>query len=388
MGIATDITRLKGAKADLKTAINTKGGTLTTETIDDYAAAVDAIAIGVDVSGVTAAAGDVLATKIIVNADGDEVEGTMTNVGAQSITPTAAGVAITAGYHNGSGGTVADADLVAGNIKHNVNIFNVTGTYDTEASNPIAAGTVLLNKIGFVNGSKITGSMPNRGAVSGEITTKAGAYTVQDGYHNGSGTVAISAAEQAKIIGGNIKSGVTLLGQAGGLVDYSADYINFVEGDAVSLTLPNATKVKGYAFVDMTNLTTVTLTSTVTEIGNWAFSDCSAFITLNFSTGLTTLGNYVFGYCTSLLNMALPNSVITLGYNVFGYCTSLQKVWIPSSVTSVGESIFYDCPSTCKVYCEAGSKPAGWDATWNYYNNDTALSATYWGSNISAYNAA
>ena len=54
-----------------------------------------------------------------------------------------------------------------------------------------------------------------RGAVSGVISTKAGTYTVPQGYHNGSGTVAIASAEQAKIIESNIKAGVTILGVEG-----------------------------------------------------------------------------------------------------------------------------------------------------------------------------
>lgn len=63
-----------------------------------------------------------------------------------------------------------------------------------------------------------TGSMNNRGAVSGTISTYNGAYTIPAGYHNGSGTVQISPTEAAKITadnGGNIKAGVTILGQAG-----------------------------------------------------------------------------------------------------------------------------------------------------------------------------
>lgn len=57
--------------------------------------------------------------------------------------------------------------------------------------------------------------MPNRGAVTGTIATKAGEYTVPAGYHNGSGKVGISSTEQAKIIAGNIKAGVTILGVEG-----------------------------------------------------------------------------------------------------------------------------------------------------------------------------
>lgn len=65
------------------------------------------------------------------------------------------------------------------------------------------------------DGEETVGSMVNRGAVTGTIASKTGTYTIQQGYHNGSGTVGISSVEQAKIIPGNIKSGVTLLGVIG-----------------------------------------------------------------------------------------------------------------------------------------------------------------------------
>jgi len=57
--------------------------------------------------------------------------------------------------------------------------------------------------------------MANNGAVTGTITTKAGQYTVPQGYHDGSGKVGIDSTEQAKIIAGNIKSGVQILGITG-----------------------------------------------------------------------------------------------------------------------------------------------------------------------------
>lgn len=58
-------------------------------------------------------------------------------------------------------------------------------------------------------------NVADKGAVSGTISTKAGQYTVPAGYHNGSGKVQIASAEQAKIIAGNIKSGVSILGVSG-----------------------------------------------------------------------------------------------------------------------------------------------------------------------------
>ena len=67
----------------------------------------------------------------------------------------------------------------------------------------------------YVNKNKLTGTMPNRGAVTGSINTVAGTYSIQSGYHDGSGTVGIDSTEQAKIIAGNIKSGVEILGVTG-----------------------------------------------------------------------------------------------------------------------------------------------------------------------------
>lgn len=79
-----------------------------------------------------------------------------------------------------------------------------------------AAGNVLSGKV-FVGASgEDTGSMPNNGSTSGTISTKAGTVTVPAGYTSG-GTIGISSTEQQKIIAGNIKSGVTILGQAGSL---------------------------------------------------------------------------------------------------------------------------------------------------------------------------
>ena len=55
----------------------------------------------------------------------------------------------------------------------------------------------------------------NNGAVAGTISNAATPYTVPGGYHNGQGTVDIAPTEKAKLVAGNIKSGVTILGVEG-----------------------------------------------------------------------------------------------------------------------------------------------------------------------------
>ena len=84
--------------------------------------------------------------------------------------------------------------------------------YTEDAS--AGAGDILATKKAFGAGGEITGSMANNGATGGTISTKAGSVSIPAGYTSG-GSVTISSTEQAKIIAGNIKSGVTLLGQAG-----------------------------------------------------------------------------------------------------------------------------------------------------------------------------
>lgn len=87
--------------------------------------------------------------------------------------------------------------------------------FDT-ADADAAAGNILTGKKAYGASGAIDGSMANNGSTSGTISTKAGTVTIPAGYTTG-GSVSISSSEQAKIIASNIKSGVTILGQAGGL---------------------------------------------------------------------------------------------------------------------------------------------------------------------------
>ena len=87
--------------------------------------------------------------------------------------------------------------------------------YDTTGAD-ITSSDVLSGKTGFGPSGSVSGGMTNNGSTSGTISTKAGTVTIPAGYTSG-GTVKISDTEQAKIVAGNIKSGVTILGQAGSL---------------------------------------------------------------------------------------------------------------------------------------------------------------------------
>ena len=118
-----------------------------------------------------------------------------------------------------SGDTVTAAHLETGYTAHDANGEAVIGTLnpggrDTSDATAVPS-QILSGQTAYIATGKTTGTMTNRGAVSGAIATAAVAYTVPEGYHNGLGTVAIDSTEQAKIIPTNIKSGVTILGVQG-----------------------------------------------------------------------------------------------------------------------------------------------------------------------------
>ena len=106
----------------------------------------------------------------------------------------------------------------------NVKINSVVYAEVPQVSIPLAEGqgtAVFYDTTGaaaasaFIGNGFVAGSMPNNGAISGSISKADGTYTIPAGFHNGKGAVRISSEEQAKLVSGNIKSGVTVLGISG-----------------------------------------------------------------------------------------------------------------------------------------------------------------------------
>lgn len=114
--------------------------------------------------------------------------------------------------------TIAPADLASGVTAHDATGAEITGTStkDSDTSADTAtAGEILATKTAHARGAQLTGTMPNNGAVALVITTRDQVVTVPLGFHDGSGTVQIDATEAGKLVAGNIKQGVTILGVTG-----------------------------------------------------------------------------------------------------------------------------------------------------------------------------
>ena len=174
-----------------------------------------------NVSGVTAAAGDVLATKVIVSAAGETVTGTMPNVGTVSkvldATANNQTYTVPAGRHSGTGrvsivlenksatpgASSQDITPTAGKVLGKVTVAAIPAAWgDVTGDDGVAANVLAGVKVHTnVNGAaaQITGSMPDNGSVSGSfdglVTT---AYTIPAGYTSG-GTVSLTGDIEAAL---------------------------------------------------------------------------------------------------------------------------------------------------------------------------------------------
>jgi len=156
----------------------------------------------------------------------------------------------------------------------------------------------------------------------------------------------------------------------------------YLNGELVTeLEIPDSvTSIGNYAFRNCTNLTSVTIPDSVTSIGSYAFDDCpienATMPTSAISSipkdklktvvinGGATISDDAFYNCTSLTSVTIGNSVTSIGNYAFSDCTSLTSVTIPDSVTIIGYYEFEYC-ERLMIYCEAASKPSGWDSSWN-----------------------
>ena len=121
--------------------------------------------------------------------------------------------------------TVTADKILATYTAHDKSGNIITGTCDYDVNSKdatVGVAEILKGKTAYAAGKKLTGTMPNNGAVTLTIDTVAGVVKVPQGYHDGSGTVSILPAEQAKLIAENIKQGITILGVTGTLEPSSA----------------------------------------------------------------------------------------------------------------------------------------------------------------------
>lgn len=121
--------------------------------------------------------------------------------------------------------TVTADKILASYTAHDASGAIITGTCDFDVNSQdatVKVAEMLDGKTAYAKGTKLTGTMPNNGAVSLTISTLDQEVSIAQGYHDGSGKVTILDTEKAKLIASNIKQGITILGVEGTLEPSSA----------------------------------------------------------------------------------------------------------------------------------------------------------------------
>ena len=114
-------------------------------------------------------------------------------------------------------------DVTPGNLAKGIKAHDKSGapivgtsTKDADTSDATAvAAEILLGKIAYAKGSKLTGTMPNNGAKTLNGIKKGTPVPIPQGYHDGSGAAQVDPTEAAKIIPENIRDGISILGVEG-----------------------------------------------------------------------------------------------------------------------------------------------------------------------------
>ncbi len=102
------------------------------------------------------------------------------------------------------------------------------------------------------------------------------------------------------------------------------------------------------AFFECSNLTSITISNTVTDIQDRAFYECSKLTEIELPANLTTLGNYAFGL-SGLENIVIPEKVQGIGRAAFNLCESLENIKFASNDTTIGEGAFMGCGSLIEI---------------------------------------
>lgn len=164
--------------------------------------------------------------------------------------------------------TAEAADVASGKYFHLASGERVQGTndYDSNTTDANAAsGDIAYGKTAYVNKNKITGSMPSIGAQTIEIDDVDDEISISAGQHDGTGKAKLDATEKAKLIPGNIKSGVIILGVTGsytgeGVTAASVNVTPYFDSQTI---LPPS----GYDYISQVNVAEIAVTETDNAAG-------------------------------------------------------------------------------------------------------------------------
>lgn len=303
-----------------------------------------------------------------------------------------------------------DSNIVAGNIKKDVSILGVTGSYEGGSATLIAKtitanGTYSASSDNADGYSSVIVDVEGGGDSGGEFLVKVidydGTILKQDHLNTGAtftlpsnpshtGLTFQTWSSPVAITNSTITVGnsditigalytttselsefdITLTASTGLTVNLK---LNGTKnwGDGTSDTATSHTYATAGDYTITCNGTTITSSSSsglfaqssssinyyvkevrlaeISTIPNYTFAYCRSLRHVSLSNSVTSIGTNAFYYDYALTSLTLPTNITAISNNLCYYCSSLESVVIPSNVSSIGSSAFYYCSSLLSV---------------------------------------
>lgn len=165
-----------------------------------------------------------------------------------------------------SGDTVSAASLLSGTTAHDRSGAPITGSMpslaDATSDATASAAGILSGTTAYISGAKVTGSMPNVGEQVITIDDINDEIAISAGYHDGSGVAKLDSTEKAKVIAGNIKSGVVLFGVTG---DYTGSENVQLQAKSATPTFSQQTITADTGYTGLSQVTVGAIPITETD---------------------------------------------------------------------------------------------------------------------------
>ena len=87
----------------------------------------------------------------------------------------------------------------------------------------------------------------------------------------------------------------------------------------------------------------------VEEIGREAFIDCTQITSVTLPETMRSIGERAFMNCTDMVRITIPESVCQFGMYAFSGCTSLQSITISGGVEFIPADMFLGCASLTEI---------------------------------------
>ena len=432
MSIATEITRLQTAKADLKTALEAKGATVSSSaTIDTYSGILDDVPVAL-----------LQDKEVNVSSGTTVIEPDSGYTGMHSVTVTASG-----------GGSPVE--------EKTVNFIDYDGTIVASYTGAEAQELTALPDAPDHSEDEVSLTFDEWNWTLAEIKSYNTNYPeaiiwVGANYHTTDGKTHFFIKVTNDYNGNELD--IDTSGGASGTVDWgdgtvetsyspfkhvyssAGEYHCTVESNVHIIAIGNSSphgaegmvdrvylsnvidELTGYTFGYCYCLKKVSIPSTIKTFASSSFSLCQSIQSIVIPRGTTnvpeinrcvtlktiaipcsvtsikltscfglssvTIPSVIAPYfyeCNTLQSVTIPNSATTLPNSAFYNCRAVQSVTIPSSVTSIGSNVFYYCYSLYSVTLLSTTPPTLANA--NAFNTDYQKKIYVPAESVEAYKA-